>query len=80
MKTDRISNKRHQTFYGANACYVSELSDLDENYFVLLGGQDGWLGSDHFIDLVWLWLEGGYIRIPLRFETVKKGIEHVMNF
>ena len=43
----RFGAGRHQVTYGSSARHISDLSDLDHNYFVLLGGQDGWLGSSH---------------------------------
>ncbi|MGE5145487.1 MAG: penicillin acylase family protein, partial [Candidatus Eiseniibacteriota bacterium] len=71
MKTAHSStDERHVTRYGSQARHLSDLSDMDENYFVLLGGQDGWLGSANFIDQMPLWQDGGYIRVPLRPETV----------
>jgi penicillin amidase len=71
MKTAHSStDQRHFTRYGSQARHLSDLADLDENYFVLLGGQDGWLGSANFIDQMPLWQDGGYIRVPLRPETV----------
>jgi penicillin amidase len=73
MKTaHQITDERHGTFYGANSRYISRMKDPDENYFVLLGGQDGWLGSDYFLDHVPLWRRGQYIRIPLTIDTIKK--------
>lgn len=67
-----VTNERHRTRYGANSRHISFMHDMDENYFVLLGGQDGWLKSEQFLDQVSLWMEGGYIRVPLRMETVRK--------
>ncbi len=52
------------------------LSDLDENYFVLLGGQDGWFRSSTFTSQMPLWLEGGYVQVPLRLETVRRTFKH----
>lgn len=73
MKTAHaVTDEKHGTFYGANARYVSRMKDMDENYFVLLGGQDGWLGSDYFLDHVPLWNSGAYIRIPLRLNEIRK--------
>jgi len=71
-----ITNRRHDTFYGANSRFIAMMRDLDDNYFVLLGGQDGWLGSDQFADQVPLWLSGDYIKIPLRIDTVYKVFPH----
>ncbi|MBN1982521.1 MAG: penicillin acylase family protein, partial [Chitinivibrionales bacterium] len=67
-----ITTKRHATFYGANARFLSSLKDQDENYFVLLGGQDGFIGSKQCVDQIPLWLKDAYIRIPLRIENVAK--------
>jgi penicillin amidase len=72
MKTAHpASNERHKASYGSNARHISDLSDEDANYFVLLGGQDGWLNSSTFLDQVDLWRAGRYLRMPLRLETVR---------
>jgi penicillin amidase len=72
MKTAHgATDERHRASYGANARHISDLGDLDSNYFVILGGQDGWLNSATFLDQVPLWLEGRYITMPLRLETVQ---------
>lgn len=72
MKTAHsATDQRHRASYGANARHVSDLSDPDRNWFVLLGGQDGWLNSSTFLDQVPLWLEGRYVEMPLRPETVR---------
>ena len=72
MKTAHgMTDEVHETRYGANARHISDLSDPDENYFVLLGGQDGFLGSANFIDQLPLWNESSYIRVPLRPETAR---------
>jgi penicillin amidase len=52
------------------ARHISDLSDPDANWFVLFGGQDGWLGSAAFADQMPLWREGRAIRMPLRPATV----------
>ncbi len=74
----RLSDEKHVTTYGANSRHISVMSDPDENYFVLLGGQDGWLNSGNFLDQVPLWLEGKYLKIPLEIESVKKKFNHKM--
>jgi penicillin amidase len=72
MKTAHApTDERHDTRYGANARHISDLSDPDLNFFVILGGQDGWLNSANFVDQVPLWLEGGYVQVPLRMESVR---------
>ncbi len=78
MKTAHAStDRRHRASYGANARHISDLSDLDRNWFVLLGGQDGWLNSSNFLDQVPLWLEGQYLEMPLRPETVRAQFRYV---
>ena len=79
MKTAHsTTDGRHDTRYGSNSRHVSDLSDPDENYFVLLGGQDGWFGSSTLMDQVPLWREGRYIRVPLRIEAVREAFPHQM--
>ncbi len=63
---DRLVTGRHRVTFGACARHVLDLSDPDENGFVLLGGQDGWLGSATFADQVALWHAGETITVPLR--------------
>lgn len=77
MKTAHgISASRHRVRFGAMARHVSDLADMDANDFVLLGGQDGWLGSSTFLDQVPLWREGRYIRVPLRPDSVRAAFPH----
>ncbi|MCB2168895.1 MAG: penicillin acylase family protein [Deltaproteobacteria bacterium] len=72
MKTAHTpTSERHAAFYGSNARHISEMSGLDNNWFLLLGGQDGWLGSDHLTDQAALWRENKYIRVPLRLSSIK---------
>jgi penicillin amidase len=72
------SNEPMGTTYGAQARHISLMGDLDENYFVLFGGQDGWLGSEHLIDQIALWKKGEYMRLPLRLESVQKEFKTVI--
>ncbi len=67
---------RHFVDYGSNARHISDMSDVDRNYFVLLGGQDGHIGSTTFLDQTELWLEGAYVEMPLRTETVRERFAH----
>jgi penicillin amidase len=77
MKTaHRTTSERHTVRYGSNARHVSDMSDMDRNFFVLLGGQDGWFNSTTFLDQVPLWLAGEYIEMPLRIETVRATFPH----
>jgi penicillin amidase len=79
MKTaHRSTNKRHAATYGSNARHVSDLSDMDRNDFVLLGGQDGWINSSTFQDQVPLWRSGAYIQIPMRQHKMRARFRHKM--
>jgi penicillin amidase len=69
---------RHGANYGSIARYFFDLADTDRNYFVLLGGQDGWLGSSTFLDQVPLWESNGWVQVPLRPETVRVTFRHKM--
>lgn len=66
-----LSGERSYVTFGANARHISDLSDPDANWFVLLGGQDGWLTGPHLADQLPLWRTGGYIKVPLRLESVR---------
>lgn len=71
-------NELHGTSYGSQARHLSDMADLDSNWFVLLGGNDGWIGSRNFLDQVDLWQRGDYIRMPLRPETIAAEYPTVM--
>jgi len=72
LKTgNALTARRHRCTFASTARYVSDMSDPDANWFVLLGGQDGWLGSTTLVDQVALYRGGRYIRMPLRPETVR---------
>ena len=58
--------------FGAMSRHISDLSSLDQNYFILLGGNDGWMGSNHLIDQIPLWRNGEYIQIPLQIEKIRQ--------
>jgi penicillin amidase len=67
----KLTAARHAAGYGSNARHISDLADPDENYFCLVGGQDGWFGSDTFLDQLAEWRRGALIRLPLTRETVR---------
>ena len=69
---------RHRVSYGSIARFAADLSSPDESYAILLGGQDGWLGSDTLLDQVSRWREGRAIRLPLRPEAVAREFTRVM--
>ncbi len=67
----KLSSQQENVTYGSSARHISDLSSLDENYFVLHGGQDGWLFNDQIDDQTALWRKGEYIKIPLSLDKVK---------
>jgi len=72
MKTaNGLAQGPHAVRFGSNARHISNLSDINRNYFILLGGQDGWFGSTAFADQVPLWRRGEYIEVPLQPEKVR---------
>jgi penicillin G amidase len=70
--------EKHDTRYGAQARHVSDLSDPDANWFVMLGGNDGWFNSSTFRDQVPAFISGGSFQVPLRIETVRATFPHKM--
>jgi len=67
-----LSSEPAQVTYGASARHISDLADPDANYFVLKGGQDGWLNSPQLSDQLELWRAGKYLRMPLSLSLVKE--------
>ncbi len=80
MKTAHDSTaERHTVDYGSNARHISDMTDPDENYFVLLGGQDGWFNSTTILDQWELWRRGDYVRVPLTLDAVHASFPHVLS-
>lgn len=67
-----LTVKKHAAHYGAQARHISSMDSTNENYFVLLGGQDGWIDSENYIDQATLWFQGQYIQIPLEISEVEE--------
>ncbi len=77
LKTDHdTSAERHATRYGAQARHVSDLANPDANWFVMLGGNDGWFNSSTFRDQVGAFQEGRSFQVPLQIETVRATFKH----
>ena len=80
MKTaHQTSAERHEVNYGSNARHISDMTDPDENYFVLLGGQDGWFNSTTVLDQWDLWRRGDYVRVPLTLAAVRESFAHTLS-
>ena len=80
MKTaHETTGERHSVDYGSNARHISDMTDPDENYFVLLGGQDGWLNSTTILDQWALWRRGEYVRVPLTLAEVRASFPHTLS-
>ncbi|MBP0494985.1 penicillin acylase family protein [Pararoseomonas indoligenes] len=56
---------RHAAAYGSMARYAFDLANPDANRLTLLGGQDGWWGSDTALDQIALWERGEGVEVPL---------------
>lgn len=79
MKTAHgLVGGRHHATLGSMARHVSDMADPDANWFLLLGGQDGWFGAENFADQVPLWREGRYIQMPLTQEAVARSFPDAM--
>lgn len=79
MKTAHdLVNGRHDARYGSQSRHISDMADPDANWFLLFGGQDGWLGSAAYDDQLPMWQRREYIRVPLRPETIARDFPRVM--
>ena len=73
MKTAHgLTNRVEPASYGSQARFVSDMGDPDSSAFALMGGNDGWLGSENALDQIPLWRNGQYIKIPLKPATVAR--------
>ncbi|TVQ41575.1 MAG: penicillin acylase family protein, partial [Geminicoccaceae bacterium] len=77
-RSHNLERGRHRATFGAQSRHVSDLADVDANWFVLFGGQDGWLGSTNFADQVDLWKSGNYLQLPLSPAAVERAFPIVM--
>ncbi|HEX3993138.1 MAG TPA: penicillin acylase family protein, partial [Acetobacteraceae bacterium] len=55
----------HRVTYGSSARHLADFVDPDANFVIIMGGQDGWIGSVNATDQIPLWREGRYLRLPL---------------
>lgn len=78
MKTaGNLTHQEHETFYGAQSRHLSDMSDPDANYFVLVGGNDGWINSANANDQTPLWAKGQTIQMPLTDEAIEEQFKAV---
>ena len=68
----RLESSRHTASFGSQSRFIADLSSPNENYFVLLGGEDGWLGSANYADQVDAFLSGDYLRVPLEISEIER--------
>ncbi|MEM0982900.1 MAG: penicillin acylase family protein [Planctomycetota bacterium] len=71
-----IVSGKHSVTFGADARFLADMSSLDSNRVVLLGGQDGWMGSANFLDQVDPFLAGESFPLPLSAEGLKDAAVH----
>lgn len=64
--------KGYKVNFGANLRVIFDLSENDSNYGVLLGGQDGFWGSEQIQDQIKPWMRGEYIKLPYTESGVLK--------
>ena len=74
-----LTNQAHKTDFGQMARHITDMADPDANWFVIVGGQDGWVGSENYTDQVSMWQAGDYIRMPLTAEKVQAEFPHVQS-
>lgn len=62
--THKLSVYNGKANFGAQARWIVDASDVNENYLVYLGGQDGFIKSKNINDLTTIWQNGEYLKIP----------------
>jgi penicillin G amidase len=67
-----ITTDKHFARYGANARQIIDLAHPDEHYIAMVGGQDGWFGSENFLDMTSAWHTGNLIRLPMTLDAVRR--------
>ncbi|MEO1103186.1 MAG: penicillin acylase family protein [Pseudomonadota bacterium] len=72
-----FTKREHATGFAANARFLADLSDPDETFAVVLGGQDGWPGSTTMFDMVGPWRKGDPARLPASQAALEAHFPHV---
>ena len=65
------SDEPNDSSFGSNARHISDLSDPDLNFFVMYGGNDGYVRSPFLTNHMDLWQEGKYFQVPLDPEKIR---------
>ena len=69
---DPLGSEPLASFYGSQARHISDMADPDANWFLLLGGQDGWINSQTYADHLDEWQAGELIQVPLSEDGVAR--------
>lgn len=62
---------KHYVGMSSTARYFFDLGHSDENWFAMLGGQDGCPGSPAFTDLIQAWNKQEMLQIPLDLDAIR---------
>jgi len=73
-----LSTEQVSAGFGAQARHISDMADLDSNWFALIGGNDGWINSENFLDQIEAFRTSTPIRFPMRPETVRAQFGHTI--
>jgi penicillin amidase len=72
-----LSTEEVTAGFGAQARHISDMADLDSNWFALVGGNDGWINSENFLDQLEGFRSSTPFSFPMRPETVRTQFRHV---
>jgi penicillin amidase len=64
------SQRPYAAVHGAGYRGIYDLGDADGSLYMISTGQSGNLYSRHYDDLLPLWAEGGYVKIPITPQTI----------
>ncbi|MEM8549445.1 MAG: penicillin acylase family protein [Verrucomicrobiota bacterium] len=67
-----LFDEEQRITYGSQSRHISDLSDINANYFVLFGGQDGQINAENATDQVDLWERGEFVQVPFEVDRVKE--------
>lgn len=67
-----LFDEEQRVAYGSQSRHISDLSDINANYFVLFGGQDGQINAQNSIDQIDLWERGEFVQVPFELDRVRE--------